>query len=126
MSPEVKAEIPAEAVGEAAPHGHGRLIAVATVLTTLLAALTGFLQASALRDHDEADASAERLGTLAVNAASANQAQAQVQIDRFQQLQGAGRLRLQSAAEELPQLRDVNLQRLLCRLGRRVFPQRVD
>jgi len=91
VSPEIKTEVPGEIVGEAEHEGHGRLIAVAAVVTTLLAAVTGFLQASALRAHDEADARAELLGTLSLNAASANKDLAQVQIERFQLLQQAQR-----------------------------------
>jgi tetratricopeptide (TPR) repeat protein len=86
MSPEIKTEIPGE-VGEAESEGPGRLIAVAVVLATLAAALTGYLQASALRTHDEADVRAEQLAALSVNVAAGNQDQAQVQVDRYRLLQ---------------------------------------
>jgi hypothetical protein len=85
--PEAGPEIPKvdELVGEEIEeHGRfGRLIAIAVVVTTLVAALVAFAQASALRTHDEADARAERYGALALNAAAVNRGKAETQIDRF-------------------------------------------
>src|SRR5438067_3397484 len=82
MPPESKVEVEGEFVGEAG-HRPGRLIAVATVVTTLAAAGVGYMQASAIRGHDEADARAERIGALALNVAAANEDQALVQVDRY-------------------------------------------
>lgn len=82
MGHEHRIEIEGEFVGEAS-RGSGRLVAVAAVLTTLAAATTGYMQAGALRAHDEADVRAERLGALAVNVSAANRDQAQIQIDRY-------------------------------------------
>jgi tetratricopeptide (TPR) repeat protein len=75
-------EVEGEFAGEAG-HRPGRLIAVATVVTTLAAAGVGYMQASALRTHDEADARAERIGALALNVAAANEDQALIQVDRY-------------------------------------------
>lgn len=66
-----------------AGHGRGRLVAVAAVLATLAAATTGYLQAAALRAHDEADVRAERLGAIASDVAATNEDQALVQIERY-------------------------------------------
>jgi tetratricopeptide (TPR) repeat protein len=63
---------------------YGRRIAIATVLTTLAAALIAFLQAGALRAHDEADARAEKLGAIAVTQAAGQRDISQLQVDRFQ------------------------------------------
>ncbi|MEA2390573.1 MAG: hypothetical protein QOK31_682, partial [Solirubrobacteraceae bacterium] len=63
---------------------YGRRIAIATVLTTLAAALIAFLQAGALRTHDEADARAEKLGAIAVTQAAGQRDISQLQVDRFQ------------------------------------------
>jgi tetratricopeptide (TPR) repeat protein len=63
---------------------YGRRIAIATVLTTLGAAIIAFLQASALRTHDQADARAEKLGAIAVTQSAGQRDLAQLQIDRFQ------------------------------------------
>jgi hypothetical protein len=71
-----------EAIGEAGPH-RGRLVAVATVVTTLAAAATGLLQATAVKTHDESAVRAERLAAVAVNVAAGNSDQADVQIDRY-------------------------------------------
>ncbi|MFL5824141.1 MAG: hypothetical protein ACJ764_11950 [Solirubrobacteraceae bacterium] len=88
--PEAGPEIPKvdEIVGEEVEeHGtYGRLIAIAVVLTTLVGALVAFAQASALRNHDQADARAERDGALALNAAAVNRGRAETQIDRFNRL----------------------------------------
>ena len=85
--PEAGPEIPKvdELVGEEIEeHGRfGRLIAIAVVLTTLVAALVAFAQASALRTHDQADARAERYGALALNAGAVGRGKAETQIDRF-------------------------------------------
>src|SRR5579864_837298 len=85
--PEAGPEIPSvhEIVGEEVEeHGRfGRLIAIAVVLTTLVAALVAFAQASALRAHDQADARAERYGALALDAAAVGRGKAETQIDRF-------------------------------------------
>lgn len=85
--PEAGPEIPKvdEIVGEEVEERgrYGRLIAVAVVLTTLVAALVAFAQASALRIHDQADARAESDGALALNAADVNRGKAETQIDRF-------------------------------------------
>ncbi len=92
--PEIKTDIPYEIfeVDEQSQHeGHARLIAVAAVVTTLLAALTGFLQAGALRTHDTSDIRAERLGALSLYASAGNGDQARVQIERFQLLEQAQR-----------------------------------
>lgn len=62
----------------------GRRIAVAAVLTTLAAALIAFLQAGALRSHDEADQRAERLGAIALTQAAGQRGISQLQVDRFQ------------------------------------------
>jgi hypothetical protein len=85
--PEAGPEIPKvdEIVGEeVAEHGrYGRLIAVAVVLTTLVAALVAFAQASALRTHDLADARAEIDGAQALDAAAVGRGKAETQINRF-------------------------------------------
>jgi tetratricopeptide (TPR) repeat protein len=81
MSHEIKADIDGEHLGEAG--SRGRLIAIATVLTTLAAAATAYMQANAVKAHDEAAVKAERLGAMAVNVAAGIQAQAQAQIDRY-------------------------------------------
>lgn len=85
--PEAGPEIPKvdELVGEEIQeHGNfGRLIAIAVVLTTLVAALVAFAQASSLRLHDQSDARAERYGALALDAAAVGRGQAQAQVDRF-------------------------------------------
>src|SRR5271169_4953318 len=82
-----EAEIPrvGELVGEEIEeHGRfGRMIAMAVVLTTLVAALVAFAQASALRTHDQADARAETYGALALDSAAVGRANAQTQIERF-------------------------------------------
>jgi tetratricopeptide (TPR) repeat protein len=84
--PEAGPEIPKldELVGEEVESRgrYGRLIAIAVVLTTLIAALVAFAQAQALRSHDRADATAEQYGALALNAAAVNRGRAEVQIDR--------------------------------------------
>jgi hypothetical protein len=74
-------EVPPD-VGEA-NRSRGRLVAVATVITTLAAASTGYMQAVALRDHDEADIKAERLGALAGTASAGGKEHASVQIERL-------------------------------------------
>jgi tetratricopeptide (TPR) repeat protein len=85
--PEIGPEIPRveELVGEDehARDRYGRRIAIATVLTTLIAALVAFAQASALRTHDESDARAESYGALALESSSVNRGKAEVQINRF-------------------------------------------
>jgi hypothetical protein len=85
--PETGPEIPKvdEIVGEEVQeHGrYGRLIAVAVVLTTLVAALVAFAQASALRTHDQADARAESDGALALSTAAIGRGKADAQIARF-------------------------------------------
>jgi hypothetical protein len=93
-----EAEIPrvGELVGEEIEeHGRfGRMIAMAVVLTTLVAALVAFAQASALRTHDQADARAERYGALALDSAAVGRANAETQVGRFnlltQQVRQAG------------------------------------
>ncbi len=74
-----------ELVGE---HGHkpdryGQLIAIATVLTTLIGACVAFAQAGALRTHDRADSRAETYGTLALEASAVNLGHAHVILDRL-------------------------------------------
>jgi tetratricopeptide (TPR) repeat protein len=88
--PEIGPEIPRveEIAGEDEQHHQqrdrfARLMAIATVLTTLIAALVAFAQASAISLHDRADARAEAYGALALNAAAVNRGKAEVQIDRF-------------------------------------------
>jgi tetratricopeptide (TPR) repeat protein len=85
--PEVGPEIPRveELVGEGEhePDRYGRAIAIATVLTTLIAALVAFAQAGALRTHDVQDANAESYGALALESSAGNRGQAEVQINRF-------------------------------------------
>lgn len=86
--PEIGPEIPRveEIVGEDEGHHHdrwGRLIPIATVLTTLIAALVAFAQAGSLNLHDRSDARAENLGALALSAASRDRGAAEVQVDRF-------------------------------------------
>jgi len=94
MSPE-SPEIPhvSELTGEHEHHHdrHGRLIAVAIVLTTLAAALVAYAQAAALRTHDEADARAERNGALALSAAAIANDESRAQVDRFDLLQSEER-----------------------------------
>ena len=72
---------------------YGRLIAIATVLTTMVAALVAFAQAGALKTHDLADARAETYGALSLQAGAVNRGRAEVQIDRLnlltQQVQAA-------------------------------------
>ncbi len=65
---------------------YGRLVAIAVVCTTLVAALVAFAQAGALRTHDLADARAEKYGALALEAAAVNRGKAEVQIDRLNTL----------------------------------------
>jgi tetratricopeptide (TPR) repeat protein len=92
-------EIGGEFVGEAEPKP-GRLVAVMTVLVTLAAATTGFMQASALREHAESAVRAERLAALAVDVAAGSNEQAQVQIDRYRTLrQEQQRARLSTGQE---------------------------
>lgn len=90
MSPEVGPEIPRveELVGEGEEKRdrYGRMVAVATVLTTLIAALVAFAQAGALRTHDLADAQAEKYGSLALAAGQVNRGKAEIQIDRLKLL----------------------------------------
>jgi hypothetical protein len=85
--PETGPEIPRveELVGEEGhkPHRYGRGVAIATVITTLIGALTAFAQAGSLRLHDKADARAEQYGALALNAASVARGKADVQINRL-------------------------------------------
>lgn len=88
--PEIGPEIPRveEIAGEEEQHHqqhdrHARFIPIATVVTTLIAALVAFAQAGALSLHDRADARAEEYGALALNAAAVNRGKAEVQIDRF-------------------------------------------
>ena len=78
-------ELLGEAIGEA-ERKPGRLVAVMTVLVTLAAAATGYLQATALREHAESAVRAERLAALAVDVAAGSNEQAQVQIDRYRTL----------------------------------------
>lgn len=75
-------ELIGEAIGEA-ERKPGRLVAVMTVLVTLAAAATGYMQATALRDHAEAAVRAERLAALAVDVAAGSNEQVQVQLDRY-------------------------------------------
>ena len=75
-------ELIGEAIGEA-ERKPGRLVAVMTVLVTLAAAATGYMQATALRDHAESAVRAERLAALAVDVAAGSNEQVQVQIDRY-------------------------------------------
>jgi tetratricopeptide (TPR) repeat protein len=85
--PETGPEIPRveELVGEEGhhPHRYGRMIAIATVITTLIGGLVAFAQAGSLRLHDKADARAEQYGALALNAASVNRGKTDVQISRL-------------------------------------------
>jgi len=62
---------------------YGRAIAVATVLTTLAAALVAFLQATALRIDDEAAVRAERLAAQSLGLRVRSQEAAQLQLERF-------------------------------------------
>ncbi len=70
--------------GAEADH-HGRLIAVAIVMVTLLAATTAWLQAGASRDDDEAAVRAERLAsqTLGTTARSKSLAELRIQRERL-------------------------------------------
>jgi tetratricopeptide (TPR) repeat protein/type II secretory pathway pseudopilin PulG len=74
-----------EVIGEA-ERKPGRLVAVMTVLVTLAAAATGYMQATALREHAESAVRAERLAALAVDVAAGSNEQAQVQIERYRTL----------------------------------------
>jgi hypothetical protein len=78
-------ELMGEVIGEA-ERKPGRLVAVMTVLVTLAAAATGYLQATALREHAESAVRAERLAALAVDVAAGSNEEAQVQIDRYRTL----------------------------------------
>ena len=78
-------ELLGEVIGEA-ERKPGRLVAVMTVLVTLAAAATGYMQATALREHAESAVRAERLAALAVDVAAGSNEQAQVQIDRYRTL----------------------------------------
>ena len=94
-------ELMGEVIGEA-ERKPGRLVAVMTVLVTLAAAATGYLQATALREHAESAVRAERLAALAVDVAAGSNEQAQVQLDRYrtlreQQLQARQSTGLESA-----------------------------
>ena len=62
---------------------YGRLIAIATVLTTMIAALVAYSQAGALKTHDLADARAETYGALSLDAGAINRGRADDQIDRL-------------------------------------------
>jgi tetratricopeptide (TPR) repeat protein len=95
-----------EFVGEAEPR-RGRLVAIATVLTTLAAAATGYLQATALRDHADAAVQAERLAALAVNVSAGNKDQAQVQIDRYRTLRTEQEQSSQTAGSEASRWRRI-------------------
>ena len=88
--PEIGPEIPRveEIAGEEEQHHQkhdrfARFVPIATVMTTLIAALVAFAQAGTLSLHDRADARAEEYGALALNAAAVNRGKAEVQIDRF-------------------------------------------
>ena len=85
--PDAGPEIPRveELVGEEEHHHdrYGRLVAIATVVTTLIAALVAFAQASSLKLHDRTDSRAEEYGALALQAAAVNRGKAEAQIDRF-------------------------------------------
>ena len=85
--PEVGPEIPRveELVGEGEhePDRYGRRVAIATVVTTLIAALVAFAQANALRTHDVQDAKAESYGAQALESSAVNRGKAQVQVSRF-------------------------------------------
>ena len=75
-----------ELVGEDEHQHHeryGRFVALATVVTTMIAALVAFAQANSLRLHDRADAGAERYGTLALQASAVNRGRANVQLERL-------------------------------------------
>ena len=74
-----------ELVGEGEHHHdrYGRMIAIATVVTTLIGALVAFAQAGALRAHDQADAHAERYGTIALESSAVNRGHDDVQVDRL-------------------------------------------
>lgn len=69
-----------------------RMIAVITVLTTLAAATTALLQANASRTDDEAAVVAERLAGEASGVSVRDRATAQLQIERYEQLQRHRRL----------------------------------
>jgi tetratricopeptide (TPR) repeat protein len=87
--PEAGPELPRveELVGEEEHRDqYGRLIAIAIVVTTLVAALVAFAQAGALRTHELADARAETYGAVALEAAAINRGKAEVQIDRLNDL----------------------------------------
>ncbi|MDQ6805386.1 MAG: hypothetical protein M3065_10580 [Actinomycetota bacterium] len=60
-----------------------RLVAVAIVLTTLAAATTAYLQASALHLHDDASARATELATAGQAARSLSNQAAQMLVDRY-------------------------------------------
>ena len=60
-------ELIGEAIGEA-ERKPGRLVAVMTVLVTLAAAATGYLQATALRDHAESAVRADGIVAAESNA----------------------------------------------------------
>lgn len=62
----------------------GRTIAIATVLTTLAAALVAFMQAQAVRIDDEAAVKAERVNAEALGQSVRGRQRAQFQIDRFE------------------------------------------
>jgi tetratricopeptide (TPR) repeat protein len=62
----------------------GQLIAIATVLTTLAAALVAFLQATAVRVDDESAVRAERLTAQALGTRLRSQEGAQLQYERFE------------------------------------------
>ena len=65
---------------------YGRLIAVATVVTTLIAALVAFAQIGALRKHDVSDARAETYGAQALASSAISRGTAETQLDRLQLL----------------------------------------
>jgi hypothetical protein len=92
-------ELMGEVIGEA-ERKPGRLVAVMTVLVTLAAAATGYLQATALREHAESAVRAERLAALAVHVAAGSNEQAQVQIDRYRTLREQQLQARQSAGRE--------------------------
>jgi tetratricopeptide (TPR) repeat protein len=74
----------------------GQILVVAIVLTTLLAALTGFVQIRALRHHDDAVDRADQWGALASQVGPRWDAAARLQLDRFRLYQEA-RVRAEQA-----------------------------
>lgn len=81
-------DIPVEEVLESHPHRFGQIVAVAIVVTTLLGALCGYLQARSLSRNDDALSRGQQWGALSIQVAGETEQAEQLMLARYRQSEG--------------------------------------